>query len=110
MRHAQAKQPREAVPFARAMERFLAASGLSERVRDWPVFRAWSEALGEALGEFSGRHARAVRFARGELFVEVDSAAHLHELANFTGEQVRALANSRLGSEQIRRVHFQLKR
>jgi Dna[CI] antecedent, DciA len=106
MRHAQAKKPREAVPFARAMERFLAASGLSERLRDWPVHQAWCEALGEALG----RHARAVRFARGELFVEVDSAAHLHELSNFTGEQVRALANSRLGSEQIRRVHFQLKR
>jgi hypothetical protein len=106
MRYAQGKKPREAVSIARAMERFLAASGLSERVSQWPVFRAWNEELGGALG----RHARAVRFARGELYVEVDSAPHLHELANFTGEQFRQLANARLGSEQIRRVHFQLKR
>ncbi|MBK7642666.1 MAG: DUF721 domain-containing protein [Planctomycetes bacterium] len=88
------------------MERFLGASGLSERVAQWPIFRAWSEAIGSALGN----HARAVRFAMGNLYVEVDSAAHLHELSNFTGEQYRSLANARLGSEQIRRVHFQLKR
>jgi len=105
MRNALGKKPREAVSIACAMDRFLAASGLSGRVRQWPVFRAWSEALG-ALG----RHARAVRFEAGNLYVEVDSASHLHELSNFTGEQIRELANSHLGSEQIRRVHFQLKR
>ena len=106
MYYAQGKKPREAVSLAQALQRFLGASGLSERTRDWAVFRAWSEALGAGLG----RHARAVRFARGELLVEVDSATHLHELSNFTGEQIRELANGRLGSEQIRRVHFQLKR
>jgi len=106
MRYAAGKKPREAVPIARVLDGFLAASGLSERLRHSAVFRAWSEALGAALG----RHARAVRFAQGELSVEVDSAPHMHELANFTGEHFRGLANARLGSEQIRRVHFQLKR
>ena len=106
MPQAQGKQPREAVPIARALDGFLAASGLSERLRHSGVYRAWSEAVGGALG----RHARAVRFAGGDLYVEVDSAAHMHELSNFTGEQYRELANARLGSEQIRRVHFQLKR
>jgi len=105
MRNVLGKKPREAVSIARAMDRFLAASGLSARVRQWPVFRAWSEALGA-----SGQHARAVRFEAGDLYVEVDSASHLHELSNFTGEQVRELANAQLGSQQIRRVHFQLKR
>ncbi|SRR5258708_37522660 len=106
MRYAAGKQPREAVPFGRALDGFLAASGLRERLRQAPVYRAFAEALGPALG----RHARAVRFERGELVVEVDSAAHMHELANFTGEDIREIANARLGSEQIRRVHFQLKR
>jgi len=106
MRQALGKKPREAVSIACAMDRFLAASGLSGRVRQWPVFRAWSAVLGGALG----RHTRAVRLEAGELYVEVDSASHLHELSNFTGEQFRELANAQLGSEQIRRVHFQLKR
>jgi hypothetical protein len=106
MRYTAARKPREAVPIARALDGFLAASGLSERLRHSVVLRAWSEAVGAALS----RHARAVRFERGELFVEIDSAAHMHELANFTGEQYRELANKHLGSQQIRSVHFQLKR
>jgi hypothetical protein len=105
MRYAAGTKPREAVPIARAIDGFLAASGLSERLRHSAVIRAWSEAIG-ALG----RHARAVRFAQGDLYVEVDSAPHMHELSNFTGEQYREIANARLESEQIRRVHFQLKR
>ncbi len=106
MRYTAARKPREAVPIAQALDGFLAASGLSERLRHSAVLRVWSEVVGAALA----RHARAVRFAQAELFVEVDSAAHLHELSNFTGEQYRELANARLGSQQIRRVHFQLKR
>ena len=106
MHYAKAKKPREAVPIARALDGFLAASGLSERLRHGAVVQAWADVLGPDYG----RHARAVRFSRGELHVEVDSAAHLHELSNFTGESFRELANARLRSEQIRRVHFQLKR
>jgi hypothetical protein len=34
----------------------------------------------------------------------------MHELSNFAGEEFREIANARLGSELIRRVHFQLKR
>ncbi len=106
MHAAERHKPREATPIARALEGFLAASGLSERLRHRAVFQAWSEVLGPELG----RRARAVRFVHAELCVEVESAAHLHELSNFTGEQYRQLANARLGSEQIRRVLFQLKR
>ena len=105
MRYAAGKHNREAVPIARAIDGFLAAAGLTEHLRHSRVIRAWSEVLGA-----HSPHARAVRFARGELFVEIDSATHMHELTNFTGETFRELANARLGSEQIRRVHFQLKR
>jgi hypothetical protein len=51
-----------------------------------------------------------VRFARGELCVEVESAAHLHELTNFSGERYRELANAQLGRAEIQRIVFRLKR
>ena len=89
-----------------AVKSFLQASGLSAHMRHWPVFAAWSDALGKELA----RRARPVRFAAGELCVEVESATHLHELQNFTGEQYRARANALLEKPMIRRIVFRLKR
>jgi predicted nucleic acid-binding Zn ribbon protein len=93
-----------------ALGAFLRESGLAPRVAQSvaqaSIFRAWNEALGEALA----RHAQPVRLQDGELLVEVQSAPHLHELANFTGEKFRHAANARLGRERIRSVTFQLKR
>ena len=51
-----------------------------------------------------------MRFHFGELTVEVESAPHLHELQNFTGEQYRCEANRILGEERIKKVQFRLKR
>jgi hypothetical protein len=89
-----------------AVGRFLRASGLGARMRGWPVFQAWIEAAGTELA----RHARPVRFERGELVVEVGSAAHYQELASFTGESYRARANELLRETTIRRIVFRLKR
>ena len=89
-----------------ALQDFLQTSGLGAKLRDSRVYEAWSEALGEDLA----RRARAVDFRRGELSVEVESAAHLSELKSFTGERYRQLANRHLGSERIRRVAFKLKK
>lgn len=89
-----------------AVKAFLAESGLGSKLRDLPVYEAWQEALGEELS----RRAKPVDFRRGELVVEVESAVHLHELANFTGERFRQLANRDLGFERIRKVTFKLKR
>lgn len=97
---------REAVPMQDAVGRFLKVSGLGARMRGWPVFQAWIEAAGTELA----RHARPVRFDRGELVVEVGSAAHYQELASFTGESYRQRANERLGKPEIRRIVFRLKR
>lgn len=88
-----------------AVQQFLNESGLGAKMRDWPVYEAWSKALGEDLA----RRARPVDFKHGQLFVEVESAAHLSELRGFTGERYRALANRHLGAERIRRVSFKLK-
>ncbi len=95
-----------AVPLGEALQCYLDSSGLSRKMRELPVLDAWSLAVGERLAA----RARAVRFQDGELEVEVSSAAHRQELASFTGEQYRRLANQRLGREEIRRVVFKLKR
>lgn len=89
-----------------AVKAFLVESGLGSKLRDLPVYEAWQAVLGEELSH----RARPVDFRRGELVVEVESAVHLHELSNFTGERYRQLANRDLGSERIRKVTFKLKR
>jgi hypothetical protein len=85
---------------------FLRASGLSTRMRHLEVFRAWNRAVGADLA----RRAKPVRFERGDLVVEVDSAAHYQELAAFTGDAFRERANELLGEAAIRRATFRLKR
>ena len=97
---------RDAVAIRDALDGFLRASGLSARMKTWPVFQAWIEALGPDLA----RRAKRVRFERGELVVEVDSATHFQELASFTGESYRERANALLRKPEIRRVAFRLKR
>jgi hypothetical protein len=89
-----------------AMAAFLRDSGLDSKLAQARVAKVWSEVLGEPLAH----RARAVRFQKGELLVEVQSAAHLHELSNFTGERYRVLANKKLGAARITRVVFQLQR
>lgn len=58
----------------------------------------------------TGSRTRAVRFERGQLVVEVESAALLAELKSFTGDRYRRALNRELGSETVRSVTFQLKR
>lgn len=91
------------------LTQFLRVTGIDAHARHWQVFEAWSKALGPGLGE----RARAVRYQNDELTVEVESAAHLQELKNFTGEGFRRAANVHLqksdSRESIRRVVFKLK-
>jgi hypothetical protein len=94
------------VTLREAMRGFLQESGLGAQLKDARVFRAWTDALGETLA----KRARPVRFQFGELTVEVESSAHLHELQNFTGDSYRQAANASLGDERIKKVLFHLKR
>lgn len=90
-----------------AVEAFLRAGGLGRKSQDWRVLDAWRKALGDLLV----RRARPVRFRKGELLVEVDSATHLQELSAFTGEGYRVATNRLLGEgETVQRVIFKLKR
>jgi len=94
-----------------ALGEFLKASGIGSHLEVFPVFDAWLDAVGPDLAPF----ARPVRFQRGELTVEVESAAHLHELTSFTGEGFRVLANQKLATttqppKTIHKLSFKLKR
>jgi len=91
-----------------ALDAYLRAAGLGEGGHA-RVFRAWRDTVRDLGGEAMARRARPVRLRRGELVVEVDSAAHLQELRNFTGEAFRLRANERLGSELISSLVFKLK-
>lgn len=99
------RDPREPAPFTEVLDRFLNQSGIGKHLRQGQVLDAWRKVLGPRLS----RRARAVRFLRGELVVQVDSATHLQELQNFTGEQYRQQANRLLGDERIKTVAFRLK-
>ena len=92
-------------PIDQILRSVLRESGLSGTTHHERIFRAWTEALDPAQRE----RTVPVRFRRGELVVEVGSAALLQELGNFTGESVRQKANQRLGSERIRKVVFKLR-
>lgn len=84
------------------LKTFLRQSGLGARRRDEAVFGAWNEAVGPEMA----RRAVPVRFRRGELLIEVDSAPRLQELKNFTGETYRREVNARLGAELVRKLAF----
>jgi len=88
------------------MEGYLRDSGLASKLALQRVYSAWDAACGARLAA----HARPVRFRDGQLLVEVQSSAHMHELENFAGEGLRRAANQRLGRAEILRVAFQLKR
>ena len=102
------KTPRKrggVAPLSAVMTEYLAGSGLGAQLQRSRVFEAWTRAAGG-----TGRRTRAVRFRDGELTVEVQSAALMQELRNFTGEDLRRRTNANLGSERVRRIDFQLER
>ena len=101
----QENQPRGPLSIDGLIRTFLRDNGLGSRGRHTTVFKTWNQVLGP---DQSG-HAVPVRFRDDVLTVEVDSAAHLQELRNFTGEAYRSKTNERLGNEAIRKVVFKLK-
>ncbi len=92
--------------FEHALREFLTESKLGPKLATTRVMRTWQKVQGPALS----KHAQAVRFENGDLWIEVDSSAHLHDLVNFSGERYRRAANEILGQDTIRRVMFQNKR
>jgi len=66
------------------------------------VFRAFETAFGD------GSRSRPVSFRRGVLLVEVESAAHFHELRNFARRASVERLNRAIGSPLVTEVSFRL--
>ena len=101
----QPQKPRGPAPIDELIRSFLREQGLGASGNHARVFNAWRDVLEPGLRQ----HAEPVRFRAGELVIEVDSAAHLQEMKNFTGESYRKRANERLGKQAIRRIVFKLR-
>lgn len=89
-----------------AVGAWLESSGLAASAGETRALGAWRKAAGAALC----RRAQPVSLRAGVLVVELQSSAHLNELKNFAGEELRARANALLGSERIARVEYRLRR
>lgn len=76
--------------------------GVFGGIREQRVVEAWAQAVGP---EILGR-ARAAQLRGGTLYVEVESAALLQELRNFTGDTHRKRANEILGSATILKIIY----
>lgn len=84
------------------LRELLEASGLGGKLKHIEVYTAWDDAIGPELG----RHARIAGFAHHRLYVDVDSAAHLHELRTFHKERLLKILRSKLPSLLIRDIVF----
>ena len=76
--------------------------GVFGGIREQRVVEAWAEAVGP---EILAR-AKAAQLRGTTLMVEVDSAALLQEMRNFTGEKHRLRANGILGSATILKIIY----
>jgi hypothetical protein len=86
-----------------ALESYLRSAGIAKgRGNVARVFEAWTTAVGRDLA----KRARPVRLRQGELTVEVDSSALLHELTCFTGDAHRKRINEILQRPAVHRVIF----
>ncbi|MBM4037733.1 MAG: DUF721 domain-containing protein [Planctomycetes bacterium] len=81
---------------------FLDAEGLAGRLKYLEVYGAWEEIVGPGILP----HTRIAGLAHHKLYVDVDSATHLHELRTFHKKQLLADLQARVPGILIRDVVF----
>jgi predicted nucleic acid-binding Zn ribbon protein len=79
----------------------LRSLGLETPMAGWEAVEAWAETVGERVAA----HARAVNFRDGVLFVEVDTAAWMNELAYLRRRIVNDL-NDKLGQRTVTEIRL----
>lgn len=89
-----------------AVEKFLAQSGIAERVAQAQVIPEWEELVGPEIARVSEPQAVT---ADGILFVAVRSHGWMSELSLLEPQVIAAL-NRVAGRPPIRRIHWRLKR
>ena len=63
---------------------FLDTKGIAARLRHLEVYSAWEEVVGPTVLA----HTRVAGFNRRKLYIDVDSATHMHELRTFYKSQI----------------------
>jgi predicted nucleic acid-binding Zn ribbon protein len=96
---------RAPVRIAGPLEELLDALNLRDPMAGWKAVELWPEVVGARVAA----HARATAFRDGVLYVEVDTAAWMNELA-YLRRQMASDLNSRLGSERVTDIRLLPKR
>lgn len=85
-----------------ALAALLKGTGLLRKDVDEPAFEAWNNISGPDLSP----HCQPLRFTRGELMIEVRSAALLHELENFRTPELLSALQARPEGSKVTRLVF----
>ncbi|HUT33457.1 MAG TPA: DUF721 domain-containing protein [Planctomycetota bacterium] len=81
---------------------FLDVGGLAGRLKHLEVYSAWEDIVGPEILP----HTRVAGLAHYKLYVDVDSAAHLHELRTFHKGGLLKELRSRVPGVLIRDIVF----
>jgi predicted nucleic acid-binding Zn ribbon protein len=79
----------------------LRGLNLERGTAGWRAVMEWSTYAGERIA----RHAHAARFHDGEMTIEVEGSAWMHELGYLERELVQR-ANQHVGADVVRRLRF----
>lgn len=93
---------RGAQPIGEILRDFIEAKGLGNKLKHLEVYGAWEEVVGPGILP----HTRVAGFAHQKLYVDVDSAAHLHELRSFHKPQILRELQARVPGIRILDVVF----
>ncbi len=84
------------------LSNFLESNGLAARLKHLELYGAWEEIVGPGVLP----HTRVAGFAHHKLYVEVDSAAHLHELQTFHKQELLKELQSRVPGTRVLDIVF----
>jgi predicted nucleic acid-binding Zn ribbon protein len=91
-------------PIGGTLKQVLAALGLSERIKEEEVLRAWSEIVGDFIAGQSSPH----RLKDGVLVVRVLQPTVHYELDRVWKPQILARLKQRFGNATIREIKFRI--
>ncbi len=81
---------------------FLEREGLASRLKHLEIYSAWEEVAGPGTLP----HTRVAGFAHHKLYVDVDSASHLHELRSFRKQQLLKELRDKVPGVLVREIIF----
>ena len=87
------------------LDELLNALNLRDAMAGWQAVELWPSVVGPRVAA----HARAVSFRDGVVFVEVDTAAWMNELA-YLRRKIAGDLNDRLGTERVTDIRLLPKR